>query len=88
MIERASELGQPNEGLSKLNELSKGHSEQHADFSASFAFMKTTYQERKDLSAKLAQAEREKQVAHEEFKKKEQLLNEFPKILATLEEAT
>lgn len=27
-------------------------------------------------------------MASEEFKKKEQLLNEFPKILATLEEAT
>jgi len=50
--------------------------------------MKQTLQERKDLSVKLAQAEKDKQTAQEEYKKKEQLLNEFPKILATLEEAT
>mmetsp|Transcript_44926 Transcript_44926/g.59633 ORF Transcript_44926/g.59633 Transcript_44926/m.59633 type:complete len:82 (-) Transcript_44926:173-418(-) len=76
------------EGLSKLVDLSKGYSEQSADFTSSFTFMEDTLQERKTLSAKLEQAEKEKQVALEEFKKKEQLLNEFPKILATLEEAT
>ena len=50
--------------------------------------MEATFKERKDLSEKLEQAEKEKQSAMEEYKKKEQLLNEFPKILATLEEAT
>ena len=50
--------------------------------------MDTTFKERKELSQKLEQAEKEKQSAMEEYKKKEQLLNEFPKILATLEEAT
>lgn len=37
---------------------------------------------------KLEQAEKDKQAKLEEFKKKEQLLNDYPKILATLEEAT
>ena len=50
--------------------------------------MDTTFKERKELSEQLEQAEKEKQSAMEEYKKKEQLLNEFPKILATLEEAT
>ena len=37
---------------------------------------------------KLEQAEKDKQAKQEEYKKKEQLLNDFPKLLASLEEAT
>ena len=50
--------------------------------------MDQTLQERKDLSVKLEQAEKRKLAKLEEFKKKEQLLNDFPKILASLEDAT
>ena len=50
--------------------------------------MDTNFKERKELSEKLEQAEKEKQSAMKWYIKKEQLLNEFPKILATLEEAT
>lgn len=50
--------------------------------------MDQTLKERKDLSVQLEQAEKTKQAKLEEFKKKEQLLNDFPKILASLEDAT
>ena len=64
-----------------LQKLSQGISEQSADFSSSFAFMEQTLTERKNLSVQLEQAEKEKQIQLEEYKKKEQLLNDFPKIL-------
>ena len=88
VVMKASERGDQSEGQTKLANLSKGISELNEDFSSSFAFMEKTFQERKDLSVKLAEAEKDKQAAQEEYKKKEQLLDEFPKILATLEEAT
>lgn len=88
VIEKATEIGTESLGLSRLAELSKGISEQGSDFTSSFTFMEQTLQERKDFSDKLEQAEKTKLAKLEEFKKKEQLLNDFPKILASLEEAT
>jgi hypothetical protein len=48
--------------------LAKGISEQSPDFSSVFSFLDKTLNERKDLSVKLEQAEREKQVRLEEYK--------------------
>ena len=48
------------DGLAKLKKLSTGNAEQSVDFSTSFTFMQRTLQERKDLSIKLEEAERDK----------------------------
>lgn len=73
-------------------QLSNGISEQtpinDEYFKSSFAFLENTLQERKDLSIQLDKAEKEKHLKLQEFKQKEQLLNDFPKHLAGLEEAT
>jgi hypothetical protein len=59
-VAKATERGEGGDGLIKLRDLAKGTSEQSPDLTDSFSFLEKTLSERKDLSVKLEQAEKEK----------------------------